>query len=116
MLLFLFFVFDLIVISSTISSFFGGDSYDTEFLFSIIFGGIFIAFCVWGTVNNEKAKKKKHSANYERPKLSNEPLSPEEMEKFQLEKKVFRRSYWLIVAIEIIIALLCIIARFLIGR
>lgn len=116
MLLFLLFIWDLLSVSFVVAYYFGLSDSDGETIFTLLMAALIIGGSVWLSIVSARAKKRARGAPVERPKLSDKPLSPEEMEKFQLENKVFRRSYWLIVAIEIIIALLCIIARFLIGR
>ena len=116
MLLFLLFIWDLMSISFVVAYYFGWSDSDGETIFTLLIAAIVIGGSIWLSVVSAKAKKRSRNMPVERPKLDNKPLSPEEMEKFQLENKMFRRSYWLIVAIEIIIALLCIIARLLIAR
>ena len=116
MLLFLLFIWDLISISFVVAYYLGLSDSDGETIFTLLIAAIVVGGSIWLSVASAKAKKRSRNVPIERPKLDNKPLSPEEMEKFQLESKVFRRSYWLIVAIEIIIALLCVIARLLIGR
>lgn len=116
MLLFLLFIWDLMSISFVVAYYFELSDSDGETIFTLLMAAIIIGGSIWLSVASAKAQKRSRNAPVNRPEMSNEPLSPEEMEKFQLKDKVFRRSYWLIVAIEIIIALLCVIARLLIGR
>ena len=115
MLLFLLFIWDLMSISFVVSYYFGWSSSDGETIFTLLIAAIVIGGSIWLSVVSAKAKKRSRKVPFERPKPNDKPLSSEEMEKFQLKKRLFRHSYWLIVAIEIIIALLCIIARLLIG-